>query len=288
MKKNDLNNIEIINSLGDDFTIDWGVDTINAPKVWNKTKGEGVKIAVIDTGIDMNHPDLKDRLVSSINMHTRTKDVTDYSGHGSMVAGLIAGRRTGVAPRSELYIAKVLDGNGYGRAVDILNGINFAIESKVDILCMSLGIPRELPLSIKKRISQAHREGIIIVSASGNSNINIVEFPASYDEVIAVGGIDKSLKRADFSNYGDGLDLVAPSVGILSTYKDGNYARLTGTSMASPLIVGSIALAISYYRNQGIKLNSTNVRDLFKKISERRTSDYGYGVMDLTKIIQVQ
>ena len=274
--------IEIVNSLDGLPEIDWGVKTINAHKVWDKTMGEGVKVAVIDTGVDMTHPDLN--IKASVNMHTRTTNVTDEFGHGTHVAGLIAGKNTGVAPKSDLYIAKVLDGEGRGSMANVLDGITFAINYKVDILCMSLGTPRELPLILKDRIEQAYREGITIVCATGNSNVNSVEYPAVYDNVIAVGGINKDLERASFSNYGDGTDLLAPSVEILSTFKDNNYARMGGTSMASPLVAGGIALIISHYRNQGIELSPSDIRDILLQLG-KRTRDFGYGILDLGKIL---
>src|SRR5690554_3583937 len=136
----ELNKTIIIDKLDDDFDIDWGVRVINAHKLWKHTKGEGVKVAVIDTGIDMNHPDLKDKIKGTINIFDKTtRDVTDVYGHGTHVAGLIAGELTGVAPNVDLYIANVLNDKGLGRVVDILDGVTYAINSNVDILCMSLG-----------------------------------------------------------------------------------------------------------------------------------------------------
>jgi len=274
---------EILNSIDINVT-DWGLNAIKAPSAWNKSKGEGVKIAVIDTGIDTTHPDLTRAIKVTIDLKNHTRSVADEFGHGSHVAGLIAGLHTGVAPESELYIAKVLDNNGFGEMMNIMDGITFAINYEVDILCMSLGITRELPSSMKKRLQQAYKKGITIVSAVGNSGVDRLNYPSFYDEVIAVGGVDKNLARASFSNYGRELDVVAPSVDILSTYKDNNYARMTGTSMATPLVAGGIALIKSYYRKQGIELSPREIKDMLSKLGKRNHL-YGYGFFDLEKLM---
>lgn len=280
-----LNDLEIIKTLPNDFTQDWGVRLVNPYGIWEHTKGKGIKIATIDSGVDASHPDLKDNIKSTVNMFEQNKIITDEFGHGTQVAGIIAGKNTGIAPESELYVAKVLDKDGYGTLAHVLDGITFAINYKVDILCISLGVDRELPQTLKDRITLARQKGIIIVCATGNSGKNTVEYPAFYDDVIAVGGIDKTLKRADFSNYGRQIDIVAPATDILSTYLNGEYSRNTGTSMASPLVAGSIALLKAYYRERGHELSLKDVRDLFCKLGNGKSIEYGYGVLDIEKIL---
>ena len=277
--------VKIINSLGKKFKADWGVSMINAPKIWSKTKGEGVKVAVIDTGVDTNHPDLKNNIKSAIDMHTKTVGVTDEYGHGTMVAGLIAGKRTGVAPNADLYVAKVLNSKGLGSMEHVMDGVTFAINNKVDILCISLGVDKKHPLLLEERIKEAYRNGIIIVCATGNSGTKPPEYPASYDFVIGVGGVDRRRNRADFSNFGVEMDVVAPAVDILSTHLNGKYARMTGTSFSAPLVAGGIALLKSYYRKQGKELTFEDVIELFKNLSDKKTKEYGYGIFDLTKLM---
>lgn len=281
---NELDKIEIVDTLKGLPKQDWGVKAINAKKVWKKTKGEGVKVAVIDTGVDMNHPDLAYNIKGKMNMFKKNHDVTDEYGHGTHVAGLIAGKNTGVAPETELYIAKVLDGNGKGSLAHVLDGITFAMNYNVDVLCMSLGTPQDIPLIVKERLIKAYNNGITIVCATGNSGKNTPQYPAFMDEVIAVGGIDKNFKRAEFSNHGKQLDVVAPSIDILSTYKDNNYARMTGTSTASPLVAGAIALIISYHKKQGKILTPKEVKEIIQSLGQH-SYDYGYGFMDLSKLI---
>ncbi|QPK89892.1 S8 family peptidase [Bacillus velezensis] len=239
---------------------DWGIKAIKADQVWDKTKGAGVKILVIDTGIDMDHPDLKHSFKLGINMFEQSRDVTDIYGHGTHVAGLIAGKYTGVAPEADLYIAKVLNDKGRGSMASVMDGITFAMNMKIDVLCMSLGVPDELPIIVRERIAQANQSGISIVCATGNDGRDDADYPAHMDEVIAVGGLDRSLNISSFSN--GGYDVLAPSVDIFSTYKNGKYAKMTGTSMASPLVAGGIALLISYYRNKGLEINSKDIKNL--------------------------
>ncbi|MFQ3543439.1 S8 family serine peptidase [Halobacillus rhizosphaerae] len=278
MINNELHSKIILNELEEDFTYSWGIEALNIPQVWNKTKGEGVKIATIDTGIDESHPDLKSFKLG-INMFTKTKDVSDLYGHGSHVAGLLVGEKTGIAPEAELYVAKVLDDNGNGSMASILDGITFAINFKIDVLCMSLGIRKGLPNILLERIMRAYEKGITIVCATGNSGINEVEYPAHLKEVIGVGGVGEDMRRTNFTNHGEGLDVLAPSTNIISTYKDNNYAIMSGTSMASPFVAGQIALLISYYRKQGIELSPIDI----KKFIELSKTDSG--MFDLTKII---
>lgn len=285
----ELNKTIIIDELDDGFDIDWGVRVINAPKLWKHTKGEGVKVAVIDTGIDMNHPDLKDKIKGTINIFDKTtRDVTDVYGHGTHVAGLIAGELTGVAPNVDLYIANVLNDKGLGRVVDILDGVTYAINSNVDILCMSLGVNKKLPQILEERIKRAVNKGIIIVCATGNNGKQSVAYPASYDFVVGVGGVNQDLKRADFSNYGFDMDIVAPSVDILSTWKDGRYAYMSGTSTASPLVAGGLALIKSYYRKQGIEITPTQIKEMITKLNTKKNRFLGYGLFDVAKIIGLE
>lgn len=282
----ELNKTIIIDELDDDFDIDWGVRVINAPKLWKHTKGEGVKVAVIDTGIDMNHPDLKDKIKGTINIFDKTtRDVTDVYGHGTHVAGLIAGELTGVAPNVDLYIANVLNDKGLGRIVDILDGVTYAINSNVDILCMSLGVNKKLPQILEERIKKAVNKGIVVVCATGNNGKQGVAYPASYDFVVGVGGVNQDLKRADFSNYGFDMDIVAPSVDILSTWKDGKYAYMSGTSTASPLVAGGLALIKSYYRKQGIEITPTQIKEMITKLNTKKNRFLGYGLFDVAKIV---
>jgi subtilisin family serine protease len=272
MRKN-LEKREIVDSITDD--LDWGLKAINAPEVWMKTKGEGVKILLIDTGIDTDHKDLKDSFKIGYNFFERNNDVEDVEGHGSHVAGVLVGKHTGVAPEAELHVVKVLNNSGKGTFASVMDGITYAINYRFDIICMSLGIPFEPSSFFQERFAQAHNAGITMVCATGNQGDSEALYPAKMNEVIAVGGLDKELSVASFSN-GE-YDVLAPSVEILSTYMNGKYARLTGTSMASPLVAGSIALMISHYRKQGRELTPSEIKNRIKSLENQ--------ILDLTKLM---
>lgn len=254
-----INDIQIVDSFTD---LDWGLKAINAPMVWQKTKGEGVTIVTMDTGADINHPDIQGKVKSTFNFINSSLDVTDESGHGSHVTGLLVGEKTGVAPRADIHVLKVLNKDGIGSLRSITDGITHAMNLKADVLSISLGSMNEIPQLIKQRLLDAIGKGVTIVSATGNMGRPEAFYPARLEQVIAVGGLDKNMNLTNWTNMG--YDVLAPSVDILSTYKDNNYAIMTGTSMASPLVAGSIALLISYYRSQGKSLRPNEIHDMLK------------------------
>lgn len=253
----EINKVEIVEEVND---IDWGLEAIDAPYAWEKTKGEGVKIVVIDSGLDTSHPDIADNIKFQYSTIEKSYDVSDYLGHGTHVAGLIVGRYTGVAPMAELHVIKALNDNGHGTTADVMDGISYAINIEADILSISLGAPYKIPLILEQRIVDAYERGITIVSAVGNDGNYQSLYPARLKEVIGVGGYDSNFELASFSNRE--YNVLAPSINILSTYKDGKYARMSGTSFASPLVAGGIALLISHYRNQGKELTPQEIMNM--------------------------
>ncbi|AZU61901.1 S8 family peptidase [Neobacillus mesonae] len=232
-----------------------GVEMIQAPQVWEKTKGQGITIAILDTGCDVTHPDLKDRIIGGRNFTNDDKgnqDIyMDYNGHGTHVAGTVAATENqmgvvGVAPEANLLIVKVLDRHGSGQYEWIIKGIHFAIEQKVDIISMSLGGPADVP-ALHEAIQKAVTNNILVVCAAGNEgdgqdSTDELGYPGAYNEVISVGAINLERSISEFSNSNKELDLVAPGENILSTYLNGKFARLSGTSMATPHVSGALAL----------------------------------------------
>lgn len=230
-----------------------GVNMINAPIMWQKGfKGEGITIAVIDTGCVMNHPDLKENIIGGKNFTTEddgNEDIyEDYLGHGTHVCGTIAGNGhiLGVAPKAKLLVLKVLDKNGNGNMIAVTNAINYAVKQKVDIISLSLGCPSSIP-QLKTAIERAIAKNILVVCACGNSGDNLpytveIDYPAYYNEVISVGAVDNTKTNAEFSNSNKEIDLVAPGVNIVSTHLNNGYAKLDGTSMATPHVTGALAL----------------------------------------------
>ncbi len=257
-----------------------GIEMIQAPKVWEKTKGKGITIAILDTGCDLTHPDLKERIIGGRNFTNddkgRKEVFRDYNGHGTHVAGTMAATINqkgvvGVAPEANLLIVKVLDKNGSGQYEWIINGIYYAIEQKVDIISMSLGGPEDVP-ELHEAIQKAVEHNILVVCAAGNDGdgqdaTNEFGYPGSYNEVISVGAITLNRDISDFSNSNNEVDLVAPGENIISTYLNGKYATFSGTSMATPHVSGALAL-IKALSNQSFERVLT-VPELYAQLIKR-------------------
>jgi subtilisin len=275
--------------------VDWGVQMVNAPKIWAETRGEGVKVAVLDTGVDTSHPDLMANIKAGMNFTGGNEaDYFDRQGHGSHCAGIIAGVDNeqgvvGVAPKAELYIAKVLGDNGSGSIQGICEGVMWAVMNKVDIISMSLGCTEDPGPMLQQAIKYAYDNGVVVVAAAGNEASH-VGWPAVYEETIAVGAIDDRRSIAGFSNFGTQVDVAAPGVDILSTYPVGKYARLSGTSMATPVVAGTIALMIAHFRKQGITHTPASIMELLRTRSQDggaigRDNFFGDGIVDVDKLI---
>ncbi|MGX9135101.1 S8 family peptidase [Rummeliibacillus sp. JY-2-4R] len=257
-----------------------GIELIAAPKIWEKSKGRGITVAILDTGCDVTHPDLSERIIGGRNFtgdDNGNPDVyNDYSGHGTHVAGTIAATLNGsgvvgVAPEANLLIIKVLDKSGSGQYDWILKGINYAIEQKVDILSMSLGGSQDV-VELHQAIQNAVANQILVVCAAGNegdgqSSSDEFAYPGCYNEVISVGSVNLQRHSSQFSNSNNEVDLVAPGEEILSTYKNGKYATLSGTSMATPHISGALAL-IKSIANKNFERNLTE-DELYAQLIKR-------------------
>lgn len=242
----------------------YGVSMIQARSMWEESnKGEGINIAVIDSGCDVNHESLKGNIVDVRNFtdedNRNPNIVTDRVGHGTHVCGIIAangkdGAMIGVAPNSNLYILKAIDSSGSGKLSWVINAINYAINKNVDIISMSLGT--EIDNSkLEKAIKSAVRKNILVVCAAGNEgDCDAKDFhysyPAAYVDVISVGAVDKKGVPACFSNSNLVIDLVAPGVDIISTYPNNLFASMTGTSMAAPHVTGGLALLKNWSKEE--------------------------------------
>ncbi|MFY0545273.1 S8 family peptidase [Brevibacillus sp. H7] len=228
--------------------VPWGVERVGAPNYWNQTQGQGIKVAVIDTGISSRHPDLRGQVKGRLVTANEGMGYAQMEGHGTHVAGTIAAVANkkgivGVAPAVELYDIRAFGPDGTASIADIVEGINWAVENGMHIINMSFGTS-ENNYAMQNAIKQAARAGIIMVASAGN-NGGALEYPAAYKEVVAVGAIDKENKLASFSSRGRGMNVVAPGVGIKSTWTNGTYRVLDGTSMAAAHISGLYALMLA-------------------------------------------
>lgn len=235
-----------------DYTIPQSILLTNVKEMWDKGYfGNDIHIAVIDTGCDKNHYCINDRIVETKNFINNSNDVTDKVGHGTHVAGIIAANRspkgiTGIAPESKLHIYKVLDKNS-GGIEPIINAINYASEQNIDIINLSLGT-NTYNEELKKAIDRVISKGISVVSASGNEakgdngSVDEICYPAYFREVIEVGSINKDNNMSSFSNSNENMDLATYGGSILSLYPNNKFATTSGTSMATPLVSGALAL----------------------------------------------
>lgn len=250
--------------------IPWSISQLGVEKAWTRSEGEGVVVAVIDTGCDLDHPDLQDNLVDGYDFINRSKYPTDENGHGTHVAGTIAASNNkkgivGVAPKCKIMPLKSLGADGEGNLKHICEAIIHAAENGAHIITMSLGTTLHAPI-FKQTLDYAKERGCVIFCAAGNSGQkNDIMYPARYPETISVGSISKDYKISKFScSQGSELDFLAPGENIISCVPNDSYANMTGTSMANPFAAGCAALLLSYRKR---KLNQLDYIKHFEKYS---------------------
>ncbi|NIO72039.1 MAG: S8 family serine peptidase, partial [Anaerolineae bacterium] len=272
----------------------WGMTKIEAPAAWDITTGsDSVTIAIVDTGVDLFHPDLSGKLVSGYDFVNNDSDPQDDYGHGTHVAGIAAAKTnngTGVAGLSwgaKIMPVKVLDDYGSGGYEDVANGIIYAANNGADIINLSLG-GTVYSWTLKDAAEYAHDLGCVIVAAAGNDNSS-VSYPARYPEVFAVAATDSDDQKASFSNYGPEVDVAAPGVSIRSTYWWGGstYEWLSGTSQASPHVAGLAALIWAVNPS----LNNTQVQSIIKQTADDlgaagRDNYYGFGRINARRALE--
>ncbi|MBI4423868.1 MAG: S8 family peptidase [Elusimicrobia bacterium] len=226
----------------------WGIRRVNAPAAWSATQGAGVRVAVIDTGIDSKHPDIAPNYAGGYNALEKDKAPMDDNGHGTHVAGTIAAAKdekgvVGVAPKARLYAVKVLDADGGGTLTGIIKGIVWCARNNIQVANMSLGAPTG-SFFMHLAVKYAKMKGVTIVAAAGNSGKS-VSYPGGYEEVIGVAASDAGNRIAPWSSRGPEVDLIAPGVDVLSDEPGGGLAVHSGTSMATPHVAGLAALAVT-------------------------------------------
>ncbi|MDA8244746.1 MAG: S8 family peptidase [Elusimicrobia bacterium] len=268
--------------------IPWGVKRVNAAAAWDYTAGKGVKVAIVDTGMDYTHPDLAAHYKGGYNEVTNTGDPMDDHGHGSHVAGTIGAVRdgngvVGIAPEADLYAVKVLDKNGSGQYSWIVAGIEWAIEHHMDVINMSLG-GKSGTDALAQVMKKAKEAGVTVVCAAGNDS-GPVNYPAKYPEAIAVSASDSSDKLAYFSSKGPEIAVIAPGVNIYSVKKGGGYTSMSGTSMASPHVAGLAALAIGAGAHGPDAVRAALTRAA-TKLPGLKPTDQGAGLVDAFKLVR--
>lgn len=272
-----------INDLNSKQIIPWGVEASNAPLYWSQGyTGENIKIAVMDTGVDPSHPDLKGNIQEGFNAINPNEPPLDDNGHGTLVTGIISALQnnfgiTGIAPDAEIYPVKVLDKYGEGDVTKVIQGIDWCIEHDIKLINMSFAI-KDDDVILRKYIQRAIDAGIIIVSSGSNTAGGIVGYPATYNGVISVTSVDKNNRIGTSSPRGK-VDFSAPGVDIISTKPNGGYSIVSGTSFAAPHITGVIALMLD--KNQDMTINEViaNLKLFSKHLGDPNI--YGEGMVIL-------
>ena len=264
------------------YSLEWALPKIKAEGAWDVTHGsDSAPIAIVDTGIDDSHPDLAGKVLKRANFTTDPD--ADGDGHGTHVAGIVASdtnNSLGVASLgydTKLFSVKVLDNNGSGYYSWIANGVIWAADNGAKVINLSLGGSSDSQV-LRDAINYAWGKGVVVVAAAGNSNSSRASYPGYYTNAIAVAATDSSDNKASFSNYGSWVDVAAPGVSIYSTYR-GDYAYLSGTSMATPFVSALVSLV--YANNPSF--NNQQVRDKVEGSAEKiaKTGVYWtYGRID--------
>ncbi|OGS01625.1 MAG: hypothetical protein A2V88_14400 [Elusimicrobia bacterium RBG_16_66_12] len=268
--------------------VPWGIARVDAPAAWAVTKGEGVKVAVIDTGIDCGHPDLKANCAGGYNALDSSKPAMDDNEHGTHVAGTIAGVLNGtgvvgVAPKARLYAVKVLDKDGAGGLSSIIKGLIWAGKNKMDVANMSLGAPMGT-IFMRAALKYAQMKGVAVIAAAGNDG-GTVNYPAAYPEAIAVSALDKDETIAKFSSRGRKVEFIAPGVDVKSSIPGGGYDNFAGTSMATPHMTGLAALAVARGAH-GLAQVRSALKRAAKPVPGLKPEEQGGGVVDAAALMR--
>lgn len=265
--------------------IDWSLRFAGVPDQWVRTKGTGVKVAILDTGCDIHHPDLKDAIGGAEDFTRSAVRWDDRHNHGTHIAGIIGARANdvgvvGVAPECEMFIGKVLGDNGSGTDASILAGIEWAARMGCQFINMSLG-GRGMSMRVRSALQQfASSLGRFPFAAAGNDGQTLND-PAAWPETIAVGAVDQDGRLTRFTSRDSRLDILGPGVAMTSTIPRGRYGEMTGTSMASPFVCAVGMLAFAKHRDQGqgrTPLLSLEDMRLALKATAKPTPD-GFGLV---------
>ncbi len=285
-----------------EYQSSWGIQHINSKKAHDRgITGKNVKVAILDTGIDYNHKDLKDNYRGGYNFIKNGKDSNDplddgWNAHGTHLAGIIAASANGVgvvgvAPDASIYAVKVLDGSGFGFASDIIAGIQWAVDNKMDIA--NISISGSSSNTLKLACDAGEEAGLLIIAAAGNTYGEPSAYPGTYKSVIAVTSVDKTNKLSFFSPIDSAVEIAAPGYDIKSTSRDNSYATLSGTSQSTAFVSGVAALIISSGINDVNGDGEINNLDIRKKLQTTaldlgeigRDDKFGYGLVDANNAV---
>jgi len=270
------------------YSSQWGLHKIQAPQAWSHATGKNTVIAIIDTGVQVNHPDLAGKVINGYDFVDRDWTPQDGNGHGTHCAGIAAaitnnGRGiAGAAPDAQILAVRVLNNSGSGTLAAVADGIRYAADYGADVISLSLG-GSSGATTLQQAVDYAWSKGAVVVAAAGNSGNTAPHYPAYYANAIAVASTDSNDNKSYFSTYGSWVDVAAPGSSIISTYPTSTYATLSGTSMATPYVAGVAALL----KEQG--RSNSQIRAAIQNSADR-ISDTGkywkYGRVNALKAVQ--
>jgi subtilisin family serine protease len=288
------NNNKIINDPG--YKYEWDISYTEADKAWSLVKQKReIKVAVLDTGVDYTHPDLKNRVLKNkgYNFVDNNSEIMDDNGHGTHVSGIIAASAndgigiSGITGTLDVKIipVKVLDSNGDGDVDNIVKGIKYAADNGADVINLSFGTNSKSK-SIAEAINYAKIKGVFVVAAAGNDNEDSDNFSPAGDGAFTVAAMNYNYKKAYFSDYGSCIKVSAPGVQILSTVP-GGYEAWDGTSMAAPVVTGIAAII----KAEDPNLSPSQIEDVLDStakdiMSKGKDQQSGYGLIDAYNAIK--
>lgn len=271
-----------------DWGLQYGLDKIGAPQGWDSSTGASwVTIAIIDTGVDRTHPDLILKTQDGYNVLSPGDAPMDDNGHGTHVAGIAAAASNnglgiaGVSWGAQIMPVKVLNASANGTYANVASGIIWAVDNGAQIINLSLGGSAYSAI-LESAVNYAYNRGVVLVAASGNAGGSSILYPARYAQVIAVGATDSNNERSLFSNFGNGMELVAPGVSIYSTELGGGYSYRSGTSMAAPFVSGLAAILIGMPGNYDAGLVREQMISTSLDLGDTGWDAYhGYGIIQM-------
>lgn len=283
-----------------DDIMNWGMKSLGIPDLWRHSEGEEMAVAILDTGIDRYHFDLRDAIVEEKDFTNSSVGPYDRVGHGTHVAGIIGARKNrygviGVAPKVSILNAKVIGDDQSGNALQIAEGIRWAVDNGAHIINMSFGSPNN-HVELFNAVEYALAKNVILVAAAGNYNsyyLAPINYPARYQNVISVGSVNQNFLRSNFSIIGEDLDIMAPGEAVYSCYPMNMYAKLSGTSMATPFVSGVVALCLSKHKKYESNTPCNNVFSLIQHLQKTaidlgefgKDQFYGYGLINPPKVL---
>lgn len=223
-----------------DIQHQWAFEKMDIQQAWRVSTGKGVKIAIIDSGFDLDNSGISDKIVGVDYYRSGENGPEDTIGHGTQTSSVITGP-AGVCPDCQLIVVKLGQGDSN---LKIAQTIRWAVDKGANVINLSF-VTRGYDPYIQQEIYRAWEKGVVLIAAAGNENTSTLAYPAGYGPVIAVGATDRNDQKASFSNYGDWVDLAAPGIEIFTSLERGRFGLSSGTSISSPLVAGIAGLVWS-------------------------------------------